>query len=386
MNTSDELDPYLRPDEHVLWVGRPDPTVWFCPLDGFLIPFSLLWCGFALFWEATVLAEDATVIFKLWGLPFVALGLYLIFGRFAYKRWRKERTLYAVTDQRGIVLVDGRSLTDSPLKYQPVNVRRSRDGLHASVVVGNTGGGLWRGPARYANTGMDWFGAGGSRLSSTMLRVLSPCWQRLSRPGVERPTGEPKCRSARILIGHDDPVRASLRSVDLSPDPRTLPADPAQFRFLARLMVGPADGPGEESLDVTVCSPEWLAARSTAEGLVDVRHHLVVTVDQYDEGRLQRWFAERVGQVEGPDWPAIGSKAQMGRARGHPAFEGRPSRLDRRCGGSTDLTSLCQSATTRMHLMYSHAAERGERCESLLAHDRPTARCSASTARLRLKP
>ena len=71
-------------------------------------------------------------------------------------------------------------------------------------------------------------------------------------------------------------------------------------------MVGPADGPGEESFYVTVCSPEWLAARSAAEGFVDVRHHLVVTVDQYDEGRLRRWFSDRISQAEGPEWSAIG--------------------------------------------------------------------------------
>ena len=110
------------------------------------------------------------------------------------------------------------------------------------------------------------------------------------------------------LVGHHGPVRATLRSIDLDPDPRTLPADPARFCFLARLTVGPADGPGEESVYVTVCSPEWLAARSAAEGLVDVRHHVVVTVDQYDAGRLRRWFSDRVSQTEGPDWWAVGLK------------------------------------------------------------------------------
>ncbi len=89
-----------------------------------MVPFSIMWGGFAVFWELGVLATGAPAFFDLWGLPFVALGLYLIFGRFIYKRRQKERTVYGVTDQRGIVLVDGRSLSDAPLKYQPLNVRR----------------------------------------------------------------------------------------------------------------------------------------------------------------------------------------------------------------------------------------------------------------------
>ena len=56
-----------------------------------------------------------------------------------------------------------------------------------------------------------------------------------------------------------------LRNLILSPGPRTLPGDPAGFVSGVQLLAGPADGPGEESFELTVCSPEWLAVRAGPE-------------------------------------------------------------------------------------------------------------------------
>ncbi len=53
-----------------------------------MIPFSLLSGGFAIFWEYLALSTTSktpglmAVVFPLWGLPFVAVGVYIIFGRF----------------------------------------------------------------------------------------------------------------------------------------------------------------------------------------------------------------------------------------------------------------------------------------------------------------
>jgi hypothetical protein len=76
----------LEPGERVLWSGRPAPGLTFRPADGFLIPFSLLWCGFAIFWEASVLRiPGAPFFFPLFGAVFVAAGLYFVFGRFLFR-------------------------------------------------------------------------------------------------------------------------------------------------------------------------------------------------------------------------------------------------------------------------------------------------------------
>lgn len=102
----------LLPDERVLWTGRPDPRRIFSRADMGLIPFSLLWCGFAVFWELSALREilssptdrGMAILFLSIGSLFVAVGLYMLFGRFIVKSWVRKKTYYAVTNKRVLIL------------------------------------------------------------------------------------------------------------------------------------------------------------------------------------------------------------------------------------------------------------------------------------------
>lgn len=71
-----------------------------------MLPFSLMWAGFAFFWEWQVLNSDAPAFFALWGIPFVLVGFYLIVGRFAVEARQRERTFYGVTNER-VLIVSG---------------------------------------------------------------------------------------------------------------------------------------------------------------------------------------------------------------------------------------------------------------------------------------
>ena len=64
------------------------------------IPFSLIWCGFVVFWEYTTLKSGAPVFFLLFGILFVLAGLFLTVGRFLLAAYRDRRTSYALTSER----------------------------------------------------------------------------------------------------------------------------------------------------------------------------------------------------------------------------------------------------------------------------------------------
>jgi hypothetical protein len=97
------LQSQLQPGEHVLWAGQPDALAYCLRGAWYLVPFSLLWAGFAFFWEASALVSGAPLFFDLWGIPFVLIGLYLVVGRFYVAIREARRTIYAVTDRRVLI-------------------------------------------------------------------------------------------------------------------------------------------------------------------------------------------------------------------------------------------------------------------------------------------
>ena len=152
-NPLNQLNQYLLSNEFLLWSGRPDPSVRFTKADTFMIPFSIMWGGFAIFWEAGVLRSNAPFFFRLWGVPFVAVGLYFIFGRFAVKRRQKIRTVYGVTAQRALIAVGNLSVSDMPIASTPTTITKSADGSHVNVIFGVAN--RSRGFGMYGNTGME---------------------------------------------------------------------------------------------------------------------------------------------------------------------------------------------------------------------------------------
>ncbi len=96
----------LLPDEQLLWAGQPSLQKLFTKTDMYLVPFSIFFCAIPIMAIASMLEAGA-----LFGLviiiPFLAVGLYLMAGRFFVKAHTKKRTVYAVTSRRVLCLTLG---------------------------------------------------------------------------------------------------------------------------------------------------------------------------------------------------------------------------------------------------------------------------------------
>lgn len=102
-NVTSELQDYLELNERLIWSGQSKKGIVFRTIDIFLIPFSLLWCGFAIFWFTAALLSGAPVFLAIFGIPFVCVGLFLVFGRFIIDAKKRENTFYGITENRIII-------------------------------------------------------------------------------------------------------------------------------------------------------------------------------------------------------------------------------------------------------------------------------------------
>jgi hypothetical protein len=107
---TDSWNGILGPDEEILWQGQPRSTIdW----SGLLNPITLMgvfFTGFSLFWIAMAISLTAGSgapfpfnVFPLFGLPFLAIGLWMMGGRLVLDAWLRGHTWYTLTNQTAFV-------------------------------------------------------------------------------------------------------------------------------------------------------------------------------------------------------------------------------------------------------------------------------------------
>jgi hypothetical protein len=152
---SSMIRPLLRPGERLIWEGKPDVAAYSSRGAWYLIPFSLMWGGFAIFWEYSVISNGAPWFFVLWGIPFVAVGLYMIFGRIYVARREGAATAYAITDQWVLIMGGAfrRTLTQLDLRDVPT-AQLEDQGRGLGTITFGSPLGLMRVPPGWPTMGM----------------------------------------------------------------------------------------------------------------------------------------------------------------------------------------------------------------------------------------
>lgn len=146
----------LLPGERALWTGKPQQGIRFRAADALMIPFSLLWAGFAIFWESAVIFGRAPLFFGLWGIPFVLVGCYMVFGRFLVDAYLRSRTTYAVTGERILIRggLFGSSLRAVNLKTLSEMSLDTKSNDRGTLTFGQPNPlGMWYGNASLFNNG-----------------------------------------------------------------------------------------------------------------------------------------------------------------------------------------------------------------------------------------
>lgn len=102
------------------------------------------------------------------------------------------------------------------------------------------------------------------------------------------------------------PVLKRLHSPDAVDLTTFTPEDPSSFGVLLQAMFGPEGSEGEESFDVLLCTPTWLARKVEREGPIDGRHHLIV--DKFDLAQVRSYFTAYATSCTGKTWPEVATK------------------------------------------------------------------------------
>ncbi|MEZ5341776.1 MAG: hypothetical protein R2706_10075 [Acidimicrobiales bacterium] len=136
-----DLNQQLQAGERMLWSGHPRRGLLLRPSDAYLIPFSLMWFGFTMFWEPAVVTGDAPLILMVWGIPFLIMGIYFTIGRFFVDARVRARTAYGLTNQR-ILIATGSpsapSLHTLPLEMLGSISLKTRSNGTGTIVFGDS--------------------------------------------------------------------------------------------------------------------------------------------------------------------------------------------------------------------------------------------------------
>ncbi|MBS9776374.1 MAG: hypothetical protein KGV57_04730 [Fusobacterium sp.] len=137
-----ELNKYLDSDEHLLWIGKPKQGLVFKKADIFMIPFSFIWAGFAIFSGVLSMLLGDSLFESLFSLPFIIVGFYITIGRFLFDILRRKKTIYGITEDR-IIIKNHKNITSLNIKTLTNVVLEEKSNNRGDIMFGNNYNDNW---------------------------------------------------------------------------------------------------------------------------------------------------------------------------------------------------------------------------------------------------
>lgn len=119
--------PYILPGESILWKGKPEKGNIITRRETILFPFSIMVCGFSLFWEFLAL-QSGQLFPVFWGLPIVCIGIYMLIGRHIQTAYLRSRTFYVITNKKLIIKKGNRITMHDKQDLPPMEVEIHKNG------------------------------------------------------------------------------------------------------------------------------------------------------------------------------------------------------------------------------------------------------------------
>lgn len=119
--------PHLTLGEQILWKGKAQQGNMLTLYDLWVIPFSVFWTGMVVRIGCNVLSSENGILALPFLLLFLAVGLYLMFGRFILTKLIREHTLYVITNKKIIRKRANRVRTVDIFAYPRMKTRVCKD-------------------------------------------------------------------------------------------------------------------------------------------------------------------------------------------------------------------------------------------------------------------
>jgi hypothetical protein len=84
------------------------------------------------------------------------------------------------------------------------------------------------------------------------------------------------------------------------------PQNPSNFETVVRMMIGPEGEQGEESFDISICTPDWLRDQCEQSGFFFPRRRLVVS--HWNPDFVRQFISKRISTMTAESWKDLAAK------------------------------------------------------------------------------